>query len=115
MTVIMNTLIILVVLNVNASQTTPQMLLMFVMMKMVTAHAERVTLADNVMNAKKVTLVILIANPVTVNLITQLVLYVIKLMEHADVWTDLVEEDVMIAMMNSSDIQIALIVHADKT
>jgi hypothetical protein len=71
--------------------------------------------AELAMNAQMGTLVILIANPVTVNLITQLVLYVIKLMEHADVWTDLVEEDVMIAMMNSSDILIALIVHADKT
>ena len=71
--------------------------------------------AELAMNAQTGTLVILIANPVTVNLITQLVLYVIKLMEHADVWTDLVEEDVMIAMMNSSDILIALIVHADKT
>jgi hypothetical protein len=71
--------------------------------------------AELAMNAQMGTLVILIANPVTVNLITQLVLYVIKLMEHADVWTDLVEEDVMIAMMDSSDILIALIVHADKT
>ena len=47
------------------------MLLMFVMKKMATAHAQRVTLADNVMNVKKVTLVIQTAKDVTVNLIIQ--------------------------------------------
>ena len=72
-------------------------------------------LVEHVINAKMSTLVILIANPVTVKLITQLELYVIKRMEYAHVWTDSVEEDVLIAMMDSSDILIALIVHADKT
>ena len=81
--VVMNTTSILIALIVNASQTTPKMLLMFVTMKMVTVHAERVTLADNVMNVKKVTLVILIADPVVVNLVTQLELYVTSLMENA--------------------------------
>ena len=36
-------------------------------------------------------------------------------MDLAHVWTDSVEEDVLIAMMDSSDILIALIVHANKT
>ena len=47
-----------------------------------------------------VTLVILIAIPVTVNLVTQLKRYVIKLMDHAHVWTDSLEEDVKFAVMN---------------
>ena len=45
-------------------------------------------------------MVILIANPVTVNLVTQLKRYVINLMDHAHVWTDLLEEDVKFAVMN---------------
>ena len=88
---------------------------MFALRKVDSVLVKKTMTKELAMNAQMGTLVILIANPVTVNLITQLVLYVIKLMEHADVWTDLVEEDVMIAMMNSSDILIALIVHADKT
>ena len=46
------------------------MLLMFVMKKMVTAHAQRATLAELAMNAQMGTLIILIANRVTVNLVT---------------------------------------------
>ena len=88
---------------------------MFALRKVDSVLVKKTMTKELAMNAQMGTLVILIANPVTVNLITQLVLYVIKLMEHADVWTDLVEEDVMIAMMDSSDILIALIVHADKT
>ena len=61
------------------------MLLMFVMKKLVTAHAQRATLAGLAMNAQMGTLIILIANPVTVNLITQQEQYVIKLMDHAHV------------------------------
>ena len=66
-----NIMVILIVITVNASQATLWMLLMFAIKKMAPAHAQRVTLADNVMNAKMVTMVILIANPVTVNLIIQ--------------------------------------------
>ena len=41
--------------------------------------------AELAMNAQMGTLIILIANPVTVNLITQQEQYVIKLMDHAHV------------------------------
>ena len=53
--------------------------------------------AELAMNVKLVTLVILIANPVTVNLVTQLDLFVINLMDLAHVWTDSVEEHVIFA------------------
>jgi hypothetical protein len=56
-----------------------------------------------------------IADPVTVNLVTQLEIYVIKLMEHAHVWTDLVEKVVIFVKMNFTNILTALIVHAKKT
>ena len=91
------------------------MLLMFVMKKMVIAHAQRATLAELAMNAQMGTLVILIANLVTVNLVTQLKLYVIKLMEHAGVWTNSMEADVMFVKVNLLDILIAMIVNAKKT
>ena len=51
----MNIMVIPIAIIVNASQATPKMLLMFVMKKMATAHAQRVTLADNVMNVALVT------------------------------------------------------------
>ena len=71
--------------------------------------------AELAMNAQMGTLVILIANLVSVNLVTQLKLYVTKLMDLAHVWTDSVEEHVIFVMKNSSNILIAMNVHADKT
>ena len=71
--------------------------------------------AELAMNAQMGTLVILIANPVTVKLITQLELYVIKRMEYAHVWTDSVEEHVIFVMKNSSIILIAITVNVKKT
>ena len=71
--------------------------------------------AELAMNAQMGTLAFLIANPLTVNLVTRLKLYVIKLMEHAGVWTNSMEADVMFVKVNPLDILIAMIVHADKT
>ena len=56
--VLMNTMAIPIALIVNASQTTPKMLLMFVKKKMAPVHVQRVLLVDNVMNVKLGTLVI---------------------------------------------------------
>ena len=71
--------------------------------------------AELAMNAQMGTLVILIANLVTVNLVTQLEPYVTKLMDLAHVWTDSVEEHVIFVMKNSSIILIAIIVNVKKT
>ena len=54
----MNIMVILIVITVNASQATLWMLLMFAIKKMAPAHAQRVTLVNNVMIVKLGTLVI---------------------------------------------------------
>ena len=77
--------------------------------------ARKTMTTELAMNVQMGTLVILIANLVTVNLVTQLKLYVIKSMEHAGVWTNSMEADVMFVKVNHLDILIAMIVHADKT
>ena len=81
----MNTLIILVVLIVNALQTTQMAVLMSVLRKVVNVLVRKTMATELAMNAQMGTLIILIANPVTVNLITQQEQYVIKLMDHAHV------------------------------
>ena len=53
-----NIMVILIVITVNASQATLWMLLMFAIKKMAPAHAQRVTLVNNVMIVKLGTLVI---------------------------------------------------------
>ena len=54
----MNIMVILIVITVNASQATLWMLLMFAIKKMAPAHAQRVTLVNNVMIVKLGSLVI---------------------------------------------------------
>ena len=117
----MNTLIPIIQLKngfvviVNASQTTLVTTLMSVLRKVVNVLVRKTMTAELAMNAQMGTLVILIANLVTVNLVTQLKLYVIKLMEHAGVWTNSMEADVMFVKVNLLDILIAMIVNAKKT
>ena len=53
-----NIMVILIVITVNASQATLWMLPMFVIKKMAPAHAQRVTLVNNVMIVKLGSLVI---------------------------------------------------------
>ena len=53
-----NIMVILIVITVNASQATLWMLLMFAIKKMAPAHAQRVTLVNNVMIVKLGSLVI---------------------------------------------------------
>ena len=113
--VTMNTMVIPIALIVNVSQPTQGTTLMFVLRKMDSVLVKKTMTKELAMNAQMGTLVILIANPVTVNLVTQLKLYVIKLMEHVGVWTNSMEADVMFVKVNLLDILIAMIVNAKKT
>ena len=99
---------------VNASLIT-QLPTLFVRRRAANVCVRKTMTTELATNAQMVTLVILIANLVSVNLVTQLKLYVIKLMEHAGVWTNSMEADVMFVKVNTLDILIAMIVHADKT
>ena len=78
-------MIILIVMIVNASQTTQKMDLMFVIKQMVSVFVRKTMTTGLAMNVQMGTLVILIAKNVTVNLVTLNLLYVIKRMEHANV------------------------------
>ena len=77
--------------------------------------ARKTMTTELAMNVQMGTLVILIANLVTVNLVTQLEPYVTKLMDLAHNWTDSVEEHVIFVMKNSSIILIAITVNVKKT
>ena len=85
---------------------------MFALRKVDSVLVKKTMTKELAMNAQMGTLVILIANPVTVNLVTQLKQYVIKLMENAHVKTDSVEEVVTLAKMNFMNIPVAIIVDA---
>ena len=83
--VTMNTMVTPIALIVNASQPTQRTTLMFVLRKVDSVLVKKTMTKELAMNAQMGTLIILIANPVTVNLITQQEQYVIKLMDHAHV------------------------------
>ena len=100
------------VVIVNASQTTLVTTLMSVLRTEVNVLVRKTMQTELAMNAQMGTLVILIANPVTVILVTQLKKYVIKLMENAHVKTDSAEEVVTLAEMSFMNIQVAITVDA---
>ena len=85
---------------------------MFVLSKVDSVLVKKTMTKELAMNAQMGTLVILIANPVTVILVTQLKKYVIKLMENAHVKTDSAEEVVTLAEMSFMNIQVAVTVDA---
>ena len=68
---------------VNASQNTQLPALISVLKKVDSVLVRKTMTIELAMHAQMGTLVILIANPVTVNMVTQLELYVTNLMETA--------------------------------